>query len=389
MPDRGAGAILPLTMTIHWLRIGLAGLIATGVACSATSNDGGGGGGAGNASGSGGVAAAGGSGGTGVGGAAGNAGSGGNAGDASTNPENCTDGQDNDGNGLVDEGCVCAKEAVQNCWSGPAERRGKGACKDGKQACQLYGEFYAWGQCVGEVLPSPEIAGNSVDEDCDGDSGGPCVPTATYEDCWSGRDDECDGLVDCADPDCASICTCSPEKCGDGQDNDCDGQVDCKDADCVNATECKPVSGCTPQFPFFLEILCNDKVDNDCDGKVDCDDPDCIRPGDCGCAPEETNCSDGKDEDCDKSTDCADRDCQKCAPGSERWCDDPQYCHWGKQKCGSDGKWGQCIETQTPPPGCSGTLYSADCCVKANQCCQNYPKDDSSIGNCSAVVSCK
>lgn len=317
---------------------------------------------------------------------AGDASSGGTAGAGN---DTCGDGQDNDGNGLVDEGCPCAQGAEQGCWSGPAERRNQGACKDGKQACQLFGEFYAWGQCVGEVLPSPEVDGNAVDEDCDGQSTGSCVPLATYEDCYSGKDDDCDGLVNCADPDCSTICTCDPEQCDDGKDNDCDGQVDCKDSDCVSATACKPVSGCTPQFPFFYEILCGDNVDNDCDGKVDCADPDCIRPGDCGCAQEETACNDGKDEDCDKSTDCADRDCQKCAPGSERWCDDPQYCHWGKQKCGSDGKWGQCVEVTTPPAGCAGSLYSADCCVKAGQCCQNYPKDDSSIGQCSTIVSCK
>ena len=370
-----------------WLRVGLGVLIATGVACSATSNEAGSGGaGAAAGLGGGGAAGAGNAAGAGTGAGSSTGGSSGN--DAGPSKEKCGDGQDNDGNGLVDEGCSCAKETVQDCWSGPPERRHKGACKDGKQACQLFGEFYAWGQCVGEVLPSPEIPGNSIDEDCDGQDEGTCVPTATYEDCYSGKDDDCDGKVDCADPDCASVCTCGPENCSDGLDNDCDGQVDCKDADCVSATECKPVQGCTPQFPFFIEIICNDGVDNDCDGKVDCDDPDCKRPGDCGCAPKETSCNDGKDEDCDKSTDCADTDCQKCTPGSERWCDDPQYCHWGKQKCGSDGKWGQCIETQTPPPGCSGSLYSADCCVKAGQCCQNYPKDNQSIGNCSNIVTC-
>lgn len=376
-------------MARSFLRLGLSGLIGFFIACSATSNDGSGSGGAGNASNGGGAGI--GIGGDGGGGtsAGGSSGAGGSTSDAGPGADTCGNGQDDDGNGLVDEGCTCANGATQDCWSGPAERRNKGQCKDGKQACQLYGEFYSWGQCVGEVLPSPEIPGNAVDEDCDGDSGGPCVPLLAYEDCYSGKDDNCDGLVDCLDPACTSVCNCSAEKCGDGADNDCDSQVDCKDPDCVNATECKPVAGCTPQFPFFVEIMCGDKVDNDCDSKVDCDDPDCKKPGSCGCAPEETLCSDGKDEDCDKSTDCADRDCQKCTPGSERWCDDPQYCHWGKQKCGSDGKWGQCIEVQTAPPGCSGTLYSAECCVKAGQCCQNYPKDDASIGTCTGIVSCK
>ena len=388
-----------MAVRVRWARVFFASLIALGVACSASGNATDGSGGSGNVGNVGGgagsaVGGQGGSSATGGGGASGGGGqqpdSSAGSGGVATN-DICGNGQDDDGNGLADEGCSCNQGTTQACWTGPAERRNKGACKDGQQACEAFGEFYSWGQCVGEVLPSPEVPGNGIDEDCDGeDPGGPCVPTATFEDCFSGKDDDCNGLQGCQDPQCASVCNCATtEDCGDGKDNDCDQQVDCKDADCVNATACKPVSGCTPQFPFFLEILCGDNVDNDCDGKVDCDDPDCISPGNCGCASSETACNDGKDEDCDKTTDCADRDCQQCTPGSERWCDDPQYCHWGKQKCTSAGKWGDCVESTTTPPGCSGSLYSATCCVNAGQCCQNYPKDDSSIGKCDNIVQCK
>ncbi len=376
-------------MTTRWVRVAGGLLLATIAACSAASNEGGSGGSGNGGSGNGGSGNGSGAG-VNIGGDAGSAvGGGGSSGDAGFTSEECNQ-QDDDGNGLVDEGCQCTTGATQPCWSGPKERRNKGQCKDGQQACQNFGEFFSWGQCVGEVLPSVEVPGNGIDEDCDGeDPGGPCVPTATYESCGSGHDDDCNGLQDCQDPACATVCNCAPENCGDGIDNDCDLQIDCKDADCVSATGCIPVSGCTPQFPFFLELICNDGVDNDCDGKVDCADPDCKRPGECGCAPEETACGDGKDEDCDKSTDCADRDCQKCAPGSFRWCDDPQYCHWGKQSCGPDGKWGTCTEASNPPAGCSPGLYSKDCCVSVGECCQNYPTDESSVGNCSNIVTCK
>ncbi len=81
---------------------------------------------------------------------------------------------------------------------------------------------------------------------------GGCVPTA--EVCGNGQDEDCDGLRDCADSDCAGsacgadgrvcqggACVCggggAPEPneatCGDGRDNDCDGRTDCADPDCA------------------------------------------------------------------------------------------------------------------------------------------------------------
>jgi hypothetical protein len=115
--------------------------------------------------------------------------------------------------------------------------------------------------------------------------------------------------------------------CDDGLDNDCDGLIDGVDPDCA---------GCTPTEP--TEVTCNDGLDNDCDGLVDVDDPDCQmecsaypdkgtcnadpdcqwqgspKNGSCGDAcvatePTELACSDGLDNDCDGNVDCADSDC--------------------------------------------------------------------------------
>jgi hypothetical protein len=138
-----------------------------------------------------------------------------------------------------------------------------------------------------------------------------------------------------------------------------------------------------------MEMSCSNGKDDDCDGKLDCNDPDCRKPGSCGCTPNEVKCHDGVDEDCDGDSDCADRDCQQCVPGTKRWCDDPKYCHWGKQTCGPDGKWGACIETNDGPGGCTGKFYSVSCCISAGKCCQNFPTNNASVGNCAGIVECK
>jgi hypothetical protein len=58
--------------------------------------------------------------------------------------------------------------------------------------------------------------------------------------CSDGIDDDCDGLTDCDDPDCAgAFAEDGNTGCSDGLDNDCDGLIDCADtADCSDDTVC-------------------------------------------------------------------------------------------------------------------------------------------------------
>ena len=58
--------------------------------------------------------------------------------------------------------------------------------------------------------------------------------------------------------------------CGDRKDDDGDGMVDCADIDCEKSELCKIGSG-----PENTNARCSDWFDNDGDGFIDCDDPDC------------------------------------------------------------------------------------------------------------------
>jgi hypothetical protein len=148
---------------------------------------------------------------------------------------------------------------------------------------------------------------------------------STAEVCDNGVDDDCDRLMDCADPDCTGVgscCSTTPENtqsmCSDNRDNDCSGQKDCADLNCSGTLAC-----CTPNvIGERTTTTCSDGIDDDCDGKIDCADTDCaglaaccgimVTSGGGGttsacCTPDGSNevdqPNDGKDNDCDGLTD--------------------------------------------------------------------------------------
>ena len=97
------------------------------------------------------------------------------------------------------------------------------------------------------------------DEDC---ATAPSCATASAEDCFNGSDDDGDALVDCDDADCVDLCgnggddplcmiicmmdpsgmgmcDCSDfEDCTNGTDDDGDGAIDCDDEVCANDPAC-------------------------------------------------------------------------------------------------------------------------------------------------------
>jgi hypothetical protein len=208
-----------------------------------------------------------------------------------------------------------------------------------------------------------EICDNMLDDDGDGlidcadidCASTPACCRPRPEVCTNRVDDDCDGLVDCADPDCrASPACCRPttEICTDGRDQDCDGLIDCADPDCASHLACCIA---TPE-------ICTDGRDQDCDGLVDCADPDCATHSSC-CVPSPEVCDNMRDDDCDGLVDCADPVCASapacCRPVPEI-CDNARDDDCDRQVDCAD-------------PDCA---THSSCCVPSPEVCDNMRDDD-------------
>ncbi len=89
--------------------------------------------------------------------------------------------------------------------------------------------------------------------------------------CDDGEDNDSDGVADCADADCGFLDSCRENSCSDGLDNDNDGSIDCVDIDCLvgQVEVCGEVS-CTDDLLTHVQPLPMPNFD------VDCEDPSCF-----------------------------------------------------------------------------------------------------------------
>ncbi len=318
------------------------------------------------------------------------------------------------GNGVAEGDEVCDGEDLRGAT---CESRGYlGGTLICARDCASYVESQCIAGCAGNCQ-NPSCEG----EPCGGNgrvcSGGSCVCSgnggpaeASERTCGDGHDNDCDGLADCSDSDCTGdacgsngrvcsggSCVCSgnggpaeasERTCGDGHDNDCDGMVDCSDSNCAgdpcgaNGRVCSSgVCVCSGNGgPVEIsERTCGDGHDNDCDGLADCSDPDCegdacgangmvCSSGSCVCSGnggwpnvEEILCTDTNDNDCDGLTDSDDPDCS-CGAHSQPPCPDTG-CHQGVQICpDNNGELGCWFCCSTAPNGVCGTWIDGTPC---------------------------
>lgn len=202
----------------------------------------------------------------------------------------CTDGLDNDGDGLCDTG-ECLDAAGDPMAADPSCPSEGGSCDD----CidnDNDGEV-DWDGCPGVGNPPP------ADEDCADFLG-------AYEtgQCQDGEDNDDDGLSDMEDPDCEDPAEDNDESasCSDGVDNDGDGWTDEDDASC-------PDGDGSSEGGLEYSTDCNDGIDDDGDFLVDAADPGCESGKDLEETGDGDTCNDGIDNNEDGWIDLDDITC--------------------------------------------------------------------------------
>ena len=113
----------------------------------------------------------------------------------------------------------CSPGQTMPCYDGIPATDGVGPCRAGTRSC-LPGRM--WSLCQGQVLPTEEICGNGIDEDC---SGTPDQNADVDQDGFTTCDgDCCDDTSGCTRPELVN--PGAFDAAGNDVDDDCDGNID-------------------------------------------------------------------------------------------------------------------------------------------------------------------
>jgi len=257
--------------------------------------------------------------------------------------------------------CSCGTPgATRSCYPADINQktRGVGECHDGTQTCGGAAEFNVWSACA--LFFGPQM-----------------------EHCIDGLDNNCDGLVDCMDPTCASAAACNTG-CADGDTRACyDGPPGTENTGichpgtqtCVNGTWS---AGCNGEQTPTAEV-CTDLGDHNCNGLPGCFDffscifdpacapPPCMPANGCTCPMgfgDEALCPNG---------DFGDPVTGMCCPCSASTCNQAGCC--GEAACKNAAVCGG-LTCAPLDPSCNG-MVAADCDFEdlASADAQNPPED--------------
>ncbi|PIN69898.1 hypothetical protein COV93_03615 [Candidatus Woesearchaeota archaeon CG11_big_fil_rev_8_21_14_0_20_43_8] len=162
----------------------------------------------------------------------------------------CSDGKDNDNDGLIDMNDPGCSDPSDNDETDPTPLA---QCKDG-----IDNDNDGW-------IDFPNDPGcSSLDDNTEGPN----------PQCSDGLDNDGDNLIDQNDPGCANKYDDDETdpvvlpQCSDGKDNDNDGLIDMNDPGCSSPSDDDETDPTIPK-------QCADGIDNDGDGKIDMNDPGC------------------------------------------------------------------------------------------------------------------
>jgi hypothetical protein len=299
------------------------------------------------------------------------------AGEVTPQPESClTTAVDDNCDGEVNEGCLCAPGSAASCYDGPGGTQGVGACHAGTKTCNAAGTAY--GACVGEVTPlATDDCATPVDDNCNGavNEGCVCVPSATSS-CYTGPGgtvgvgpchagtQTCNALGTAYGPCSGEVLPQPTEDCTTPDDDNCDGHVN---EGCVCAPSSTASCYTGPAGTLGVGVChagtqtCNAAGTSfgPCTGEVT------PQPESCLTTAVDDNCDGQVNEGC------------LCTPGSAASCYDGPGgtqgvgpCHAGTQTCNALGTaYGACAGQVTPQAESCNNTVDDDCNGQVNDTC--------------------